>query len=93
MSHTNNEAVLTFSVEGAGNANTLYGINDISLVAFNCPPQCSECTLTANFTPNCLRCNQFLSQTSGCLLCPNGFYLDSSNQYSTICRKCYSTCL
>ena len=93
MSHSNTEAVLTFTLSGTGNSLTRFGINDISLVAFNCPPQCSECSLTSDYRPNCLRCNQFLSQTSGCLLCPNGFFLDRSNQYSTICKKCYSTCL
>lgn len=93
MRHTNMTGNLTFSIEGSGNQFTRYGINGISLVAFNCPPQCSECDLGSNFMVSCFRCNQFLSQTSGCLLCPNGFYLDTSNPYSTICRKCYSTCL
>ena len=93
MNHTAASATLSFTITGTGTSTTLYGINDISLVAFNCPPQCSQCVLTANFTPNCLTCNQFLSQSSGCLLCPNGFFLDTSNQYSTVCRKCYSTCL
>ena len=93
VSHNQTEATLTFTVTGTGTNRTLFGINDITLVAFNCPPQCDSCVLTANFTPSCLSCNQFLSQSSGCLLCPNGFYLDTSNPYSTICRKCYATCL